>query len=410
MLLTVNCGSSSLKFAVFDQTSEGESRVLAGVIEGLGRSDATVSITTAAGERRDQRVAIADHGAAVQWLTGYLESVGLADRLAAAAHRVVHGGPNLIQPVRITPSVRQTLNDLVPFAPDHLPDEIEAIDSISRWAPELTQVAAFDTAFHASRPPVARLYGLPRALADQGIIRYGFHGLSYEYIVGELRDRGLLGHRTIVAHLGNGASLAAILDGISIDTSMGFTPSSGLVMSSRSGDLDPGVELYLLRGLGRSADDIAEIVNERGGLLGISETSGDMRDLLARSATDSRAAEAVDVFCYQVRKYIGAFAAALGGLDTLVFTGGIGEHSAVIRARVSDGLGHLGVRIDAAANSNNGPLLSPPTSESRVAVWLLATNEELMLARHARALISGSKDSLSRKVRNQKTHTRQSLG
>jgi acetate kinase len=392
VLLTVNSGSSSLKFAVFDRTVGGEARVLSGVIEGLGRSDATVSITTAAGERHDQCLPIPDHAAAVTWLTGHLKNVGLADRLVAAAHRVVHGGPRLFRPVRITPSVRQTLVDLVPFAPDHLPDEIEAIDSISRWAPELTQVAAFDTAFHANRPRFAKLYGLPRALSDQGIVRYGFHGLSYEYVTGELRGRGVLGHRTVVAHLGNGASLAAILDGVSVDTSMGFTPSSGLVMSSRSGDLDPGVELYLLRGLGRSADDVAEIVNDRGGLLGISETTGDMRELLARSATDPRAAEAVDVFCYQVRKYVGALAAALGGLDTLVFTGGIGERSAVIRARVAEGLGYLGVHIDPASNAADGPLLSPSSSEASVEIWRVATNEELMLAKHGRAVISGSGD------------------
>lgn len=389
MLLTLNSGSSSLKFAVYDRAGAGEARVLVGVIERVGRPDAMAAVVTPEGERRDQRVSIPDHAAAVGWLTNLLEGEGLADRLVAAAHRVVHGGLHLIRPVRVSPAVRRTLGELIPLAPDHLPDELRAIDSVARWAPELIQIAAFDTAFHANRPRVAKLYGLPRALADQGLIRYGFHGLSYEYVVGDLRKRGALGRRTVVAHLGSGASVAAILDGMSVDSSMGFTPSGGLVMSSRSGDLDPSVVLYLLRYLGRSADEVAEMVNERGGLLGISETTGDMQDLLARSATDSRAAEAVDVFCYQVRKYVGAYAAALGGLDTLVFTGGIGEHAAVIRARVAEGLGHLGVRIDSAANVAHGPRISPATPEAPVAVWVVATDEEVMLARHAWAVLDG---------------------
>jgi acetate kinase len=398
VLLTVNGGSSSLKFAVFDFVGGVDTRVLGGAVVGIGRQSATVKLTRpgdgSAGEGglADQTIAIPDHAAAVSWLTAHLERAGLAGRLAAVAHRVVHGGPHLSAPVLITPAIRRALDDVVPFAPDHLPDELRAIDSIGRWAPALIQIAAFDTAFHITRPRVAKLYGLPRALADEGLIRYGFHGLSYEYVVGELRDRGVLGSKTVVAHLGNGASITAILDGISVDTSMGLTPTGGVVMSSRSGDVDPGVVIYLLRSLGRSADDVAQMVNERGGLLGISETSGDMRDLLARSATDPRAAESVDVFCYQVRKYIGAYAATLGGLDTLVFTGGIGEHAAVIRARITEPLGYLGIRIDPTANAAHGPRisapLSDPVSEAPVAVWVVTTNEELMLARHARAVLA----------------------
>src|SRR5206468_215944 len=247
----------------------------------------------------------------------------------------------------------------------------------TRLHPDLPQVACFDTAFHRKMPRVAQLYGLPRELADQGILRYGFHGLSYEYIAGEL-PRG----RVIAAHLGNGASLAAIRDGASVDTSMGFTPAGGILMSARSGDLDPAVALYLIREKKMAPEKVGQLVNERSGLLGLSGLSSDMTDLLEAERDNPAAAEAIAVFCYQARKYIGAFAAALDGVDTLAFAGGIGENAAPIRQRICEGLGFLGMRVDPEANARNADVISAP--ESKVEVRVIRTNEELIVARHSK--------------------------
>jgi acetate kinase len=246
----------------------------------------------------------------------------------------------------------------------------------------------FDTAFHSGLPTVARVFGLPRRLSNSGVVRYGFHGLSYEYVTEDLRARGELQPRTVVAHLGNGASIAALLDGVSIDTSMGMTPSGGIVMSTRSGDLDPGVMLYLLRSRGFSVSSLDDATNREGGLLGISETSSDVRDLLAASSMDSRAADAIDVFCYQARKFIGAYAAALGGIDALVFTGGIGEHSPEIRARICEKLDFLGIRIDPVLNTTNAANIS--AAHSRVVIRTVSTNEEVVIARHVRKSLAGT--------------------
>jgi acetate kinase len=274
-----------------------------------------------------------------------------------------------------------TLKSLIPLAPEHLPQEIEAIEAITRLHPGLPQVACFDTAFHRTMPRTAQLYGLPLELASEGILRYGFHGLSYEYIAGET-PRG----RVIAAHLGNGASLAAIRDGVSVDTSMGFTPTGGIPMGTRSGDLDPTVVLYLIREKKVPPALVGALVNEHAGLLGLSGRSSDMQDLLANEKGDPASAEAVAVFCYQARKYIGALAAVLDGLDTLVFAGGIGENAATIRERICAGLSYLGIRLAPAANAVHAAVISAP--DSNVSVKVIKTNEEVIVARHARGILA----------------------
>jgi acetate kinase len=301
----------------------------------------------------------------------------------------VHGGSRLVTPVRIDASVRAMLEDVIPLAPDHLPTELRAIDEVSRLSSSLVQIACFDTAFHSGMPSVARIFGLPRRLSNSGVVRYGFHGLSYEYVTSELRRRGELPRRTIVAHLGNGASLVALRDGISIDTSMGMTPAGGIAMSTRSGDLDPGVILYLLRSRNFSISDLDAAVNRDGGLLGISELSSDVRALLTARSTDSRAAEAIEVFCYQAKKCIGSFAAALGGLDALVFSGGIGEHSPEVRAQICKELEFLGIAIDPALNDANAPLIS--AEHGAVQIRIVNTREEVMIARHVRAVLANNR-------------------
>ena len=275
----------------------------------------------------------------------------------------------------------------MPIDPTHLPQAIAAIEAVGRAYPAVPQVACFDTAFHGRMPRVAKLYALPSQLAEEGVIRYGFHGLSYEYVMEELRrlDPKAAAGRIIVAHLGNGASMAAVLGGVGVDTTMGFTPTGGLVMGTRSGDLDPSVPLFLLQERGMSPTEVSDLLNKRAGLLGVSGTSADMRDLLDREPTDGRAAEAIALFCYQAKKFLGALAAALGGLDTLVFTGGIGEHSATVRERVCEGLEFLGVRLDPDRNSAHARVVS--SNGSAVTVRVVPTDEDLMVARHTRRLI-----------------------
>jgi len=291
----------------------------------------------------------------------------------------VHGMAHTA-PERITPRLLAELRRITPYAPEHLPREIALIEAIRRRHPALPQVACFDTAFHRAMPRVAKLLPIPRRFATRGIERYGFHGLSYTFLMealGQLDPSAAAG-RVILAHLGNGASLAAVRDGRSLDTSMGFTPTSGLVMSTRTGDLDPGLAYYLARADRLSAARFQTMVNDESGLLGVSGTSSDVRDLLAREARDARAADALALFCYQARKWIGAFAAALGGLDTLVFAAGIGENAPDIRARICDGLGFLGIELDQERNANNAALIS--REGGRVSVRIIRTNEELMIA------------------------------
>ena len=296
---------------------------------------------------------------------------------AAAGHRIVHGGPRYTTPQTITGPLLQELRKLVPLAPLHLPSQIEIIQAISNHYPDLPQVACFDTAFHASMPEVARRLPLPRNLWDAGVRHYGFHGLSYEFIVQALGAEAQ--GRVIIAHLGNGASMAAVLNRKPLDTSMGLTPAGGFMMSTRSGDLDPGILLYLLQA-GYSSDKIEKIINHESGLLGTSGASSDMKTLLEKRTSDRLADEAIRMFCYGIRKFIGAYAAVLGGLDTLVFTGGIGEHAAPVREEICRGLDFLGIQVDPKQNAQNGAVISTPRSQCRVRV--IATDEDLMIARH----------------------------
>ncbi len=306
----------------------------------------------------------------------------------AVGHRVVHGGMHHREPERVTDALVAALRELTVIDPDHLPQALDAIRAVGESYPGLPQVACFDTAFHRHMPPVARRYALPRDYADAGVIRYGFHGLSYEYIMQVLRaeDRAVAEGRVIVAHLGSGASMAAVQGGIGVETTMGFTPTGGLVMGTRAGDLDPSVVLYLLRARGMTSDDASTLLNNEAGMRGVSGTSGDMRDLLEKEASDPRAAEAADLFCYQAKKWLGALAAALGGVDTLVFTGGIGEHAAPIRERICAGLEFLGIRLDPARNAAHVPIISD--DDSLVTVRVIPTDEDLMIARHTRDLLA----------------------
>jgi acetate kinase len=323
-----------------------------------------------------------DHSVAVGALMDWIEERSGRDALTAMGHRVVHGGPKYSRPQQITAEMVEELHRLSPFDPEHLPLEIELIEAFRQRHPILPQVACFDTAFHRTMPRVASLLPIPRRYEAAGVRRYGFHGLSYEFLMGELTrlgDPAAMKGRVILSHLGNGASLAAVRDGDSIDTSMGFTPTAGFMMSSRSGDLDPGLVAYLARTEQMSATQFQEMVNHASGLLGVSETSSDMRDLLDRETEDARAAEAVALFCYQVKKWIGAFAAALGGLDTLVFAGGIGENAPLIRERICDGMGFLGIELNQKRNAKNASLISPDAG--RVKVRVTRTDEELMIAK-----------------------------
>ena len=388
-VLTINGGSSSIKFALFE-VGAALRQILGGELERIGLPEATLRVKGSnPADNFSRPVTAADHTAAVGALMEWIEEHSGRDALAAVGHRVVHGGPKYSKPQQVTAEMVEELHRFSPFDPEHLPLEIELIEAFRQRHPGLPQVACFDTAFHRTMPRVATLLPIPRRYEAQGVRRYGFHGLSYEFLMEELAhlaDPAATKGRVILAHLGNGASLAAVRDGKSIDTSMGFTPTAGLVMSSRSGDLDPGLVSYLARTEQMSAAQFQKMVNHESGLLGVSETSSDMRDLLERETQDIRAAEAVALFCYQAKKWIGAFAAALGGLDTLVFAGGIGENAPPVRERICDGLGFLGIELDAERNAKNAPLVSSDTV--RVKVRVIHTDEELMIARSTACVLN----------------------
>ncbi len=381
-ILAINGGSSSIKFALFDAAGSLE-RVLAGAIERIGLPDASLRVKGAdKADNFSRPIAAADHTAAVGVLMDWIDQRSGRDALTAIGHRVVHGGPAFSAPQRITANMVQELRQLVDFDPEHLPEEILLTEAFHRRFPGLPQVACFDTAFHRDLPQVARLLPIPRRYEAQGVRRYGFHGLSYEFLMGELNrlaGTDAAQGRVILAHLGNGASLAAVHGGKSMDTSMSFTPAAGVPMSTRSGDLDPGLFAYLARTENMSAEQFNRMVNLQSGLLGMSQTSSDMRDLLEREGQDVRAAEAVALFCYQVRKWIGAFAAALGGLDTLVFAGGVGENAPIVRSRVCAGLGFLGIELEEGRNGANEGVIS--AAAGRVAVRVIRTDEEQTIAR-----------------------------
>jgi acetate kinase len=380
-LLTINGGSSSIRFALFD-LGEPPRRLLDGKVDRVGLSGTNLTFKDAAGQSQNSRaIDSSDRRSAVGFLLDWLETQQAFASVKAVGHRVVHGMTHS-EPERVTPELLDELHRITPYDPDHLPLEIELIEAFRQRHPALPQVACFDTAFHRTMPRVASLLPIPRRYEAAGVRRYGFHGLSYEFLMEELArfgDPAATKGRVILAHLGSGASLAAVRDGKSIDTSMGFTPTSGLVMSSRSGDLDPGLVSYLARTEQMSASQFAEMVNQASGLLGVSEISSDLRDLLARESGDVRAAEAVALFCYQAKKWIGSFAAALGGLDTLVFAGGIGENAALIRGRICNSLGFLGIELDQKRNSRDSSVIS--SDDGRVAVRIIRTDEEIMIAR-----------------------------
>jgi len=379
-VLTINAGSSSIRFAIFE-ASEPPKRLLQGKIERIGSGNA--SLTADVGVRSSPveiKAGLEEHGTAIDFLLDWLESQPLFEALNGVGHRVVHGLLHTA-PERVTKELLDELKSIIPFDPEHMPREIDLIEALQRRYPQLPQVVCFDTAFHRSMPRVATQLPIPRRYAEHGVQRYGFHGLSYTFLMqelGRLGDPAAAQGRVILAHLGSGASLAAVRNGRCIDTSMGFTPTAGLVMGTRSGDLDPGLMGYLALTDSMTAAQFQTMVNHESGLLGISETSADVRDLLAREPDDPRAAEALALFCYQAKKWVGSFAAALGGLDTLVFAGGIGENAAPVRKRICDGLNFLGIDIDEAANDRHADRISSPTGS--VAVRVIRTDEESVIA------------------------------
>ena len=381
-ILTINGGSSSIKFALFE-AGDSLQRTLEGSIERIGLPEATLRVKgSKPADNLSRPVAAPDHTAAVGALMDWIEERLGRATLTAVGHRVVHGGPKYSDPQLITKEMVEELHQLTPFDPEHLPEEILLTEAFHRRFPDLPQIACFDTAFHHDLPRVAQLLPIPRRYEAQGVRRYGFHGLSYAFLMGELaRLAGaeVAKGRVILAHLGNGASLAAVRDGKPVDTSMSFTPTAGVPMSTRSGDLDPGLVWYLARTEKMNAKQFNEMVNFQSGLLGVSETSSDMRDLLKCESQDVRAAEAVALFCYQVKKWVGAFAAALGGLDTLVFAGGIGENAPIVRTRICEGLGFLGIAIEEKRNAANEGVIS--AAASRVVVRVIRTDEEYTIAK-----------------------------
>lgn len=388
-ILAINSGSSTLKFSLF-RAGGSPVRELSGLIDRIGSPQGTFTWMQEGASQGDRRiVATLDHASCLEPILECAQGKLAREPLLAIGHRVVHGGQEYREPQRVTPVVMEALQRLSPYDPEHLPAEIKLIEACARRYPRLPQVACFDTAFHQGMPNVARLLPIPRRYDKLGLQRYGFHGLSYAFLMKELARVGRQGEangRIILAHLGNGASMAAVKDGKSVETTMGFTPASGMPMSRRSGDLDPGLVSYLARTEGMSADRFHRMVNTESGLLGVSEISSDMRDLLKEEQSDPRAADAVALFCYQAKKWIGALAAALGGVDTLVFSAGIGEHAPVIRARICEGLEFLGITIDRLRNEKNDAVISK--EDGRATVRVIHTDEQREIAASVMALLS----------------------
>lgn len=386
-LLIINGGSSTIKFALYAADNK-MTRLFNGKIDRIGLTDSTLTYNVE-GENQKNTIPINVHDfkMASTYLTNWLEKQVEFASVKAVAHRIVHGMHHT-EPEYITHELLDELRQIIPYDPDHLPNEIELIETFLQHYPALTQVACFDTAFHTTMPRVAKLLPIPRSFDTKGIQRYGFHGISYSYLMEELTriegSKAAQG-RVILAHLGNGASMAAVSEGKSIDTSMGFTPAGGLIMSSRSGDLDPGVAWYIMKSEKLSPKQFNHLINHDSGLLGVSEISSDMHDLLVLEKEDIRAAEAISLFCYQAKKWVGAFVAALGGLDIMVFAGGIGENSPQIRSRICKGLQCFGIELDEKRNNANAPIIS--TDNSRVQVHVINTDEEWMMAKIVNEII-----------------------
>jgi acetate kinase len=387
-VLILNAGSSSLKFCVYERSSSGTARLEAkGQIEGIGTAPKFTARDSTGNALAEQSLtsAVRDGASALDSLATWLRSRYGGARVLGVGHRVVHGGPRYAAPIIVTPQVVHGLQELIPLAPLHQPHNLAAIEAVSQLLPDVPQVACFDTSFHRGQPAVAELVPLPEEIRRNGVQRYGFHGLSYEYIASVLPEVApeIASGRVIVAHLGSGASLCAMKNGRSIDSSLGFTALDGLCMGTRPGAVDPGVILYLFQNLKLSPKEVETILYKKSGLLGISGVSNDMRDLLASTAPGARLA--VDYFVYRAAKEIGALAAVLGGIDALVFTAGIGERSAEIRARVCEASAWLGVDLDRDGNARNGPRIS--REAGRVSAWVIPTDEELMIARHTWSLL-----------------------
>lgn len=389
MLLIINGGSSSIKFAIFKQTDQPE-KVLSGQIDNIGKTGTSLK-TLEANNKVAAAIpldAVTNYSSSIHYLVKWLENHIDFNEITAIAHRVVHGMQHTA-PAVITEALLASLKQIIPYDPDHLPSEINLMEVFRQHYPNKIHIACFDTAFHQTMPRVARLLPIPRRFENQGIVRYGFHGLSYQYLMlalEKIAGKESANGRVVLAHLGNGASLAAVHQGQSMDTSMSFTPAAGIPMSSRSGDIDPGVAWYIMKSEHLSADQFNHLINHESGLLGMSETSGDMTDLLIQESSDFRACEAISVFCYEVRKKIGAYSAALGGIDTLVFSGGIGENAPIIRQRVCEHLKFLGIELDNEHNQMNSSLIS--ADNGKVAVRVIPTDEEWMLAQIVNGMIS----------------------
>jgi acetate kinase len=382
-ILSMNSGSSSIKFALYRLVPE-EVLLAEGEVERIGQEDGWFHMNDGQGNQvADEHQTFERHIHAVRAMFGALEKLSLPAP-DAVGHRMVHGGAHHASPEPVAPELVEALRELIPLAPLHMPSEIMGIEAVAEHYPGLKQVVCFDTAFHTTIPELAQRLPLSRSFWEEGIRRYGFHGLSYEYVVGLLGNEAR--KRVIIAHLGNGASMAAVKDGKSIETTMGFSATAGLMMGTRCGDLDPGVLLYLLSDKGYDAEQLEQLLNHESGLLGVSETSSDMKTLLGQRAANAHAAQAVDMFCYHARKAIGALSAVLGGLDILVFTGGIGERAAPIRWAICHGLDYLGVQLNPHSNALAQDVISNPGSPCTVRV--VATNEDLMIARHTAALLA----------------------
>jgi acetate kinase len=387
-ILALNAGSSSIKFALYEIGGAGEPEPLAkGQIAGLDAQRLFTAEDSSGAKLTDRRLAPGDgaHDAVLGELIDWVEAYLAGRSLAAAGHRIVHGGLDFVSPVRITPDVIRALDQLTPLAPLHQPLSLAPIRALAALRPDLPQVACFDTAFHHDLQPPVRSFALPAAYEASGIRRYGFHGISYEFIAGRLREisPALAVQRVVVAHLGSGCSLCAMRDGKSLDTTMGFTALDGLMMGTRCGAIDPGILLYLMQARGMSVASLEHLLYHESGLLGVSGISADMQTLLA--SDDPRAAEAVELFVFRISREIAAMANTLGGLDCIVFTGGIGEHAGQVRAQVCDRLAWLGVEIDRASNDMGADLVS--SEHSRIGVRVIATNEEMTIARHTLGLI-----------------------
>jgi acetate kinase len=387
-LLILNAGSSSLKFTVYQGlTAAGGDAVLNGQIEGIGTAPRFVARNGTGEKIADESLEgnVKDARDALGVLSQRLRARFGNARLLGVGHRVVHGGSNYPRPTRVTPKVMAELRALAPLAPLHQPHNLAAIEAVSDGLPDVPQVACFDTSFHRGQSAVAQLVPLPAEIRSKGVQRYGFHGLSYEFIASVLPRvaPAIAGGRVIVAHLGSGASLCALKDGKSVDCTLGFTALDGLCMGTRPGSVDPGVILHLFQGLGLNAKEVETLLYKKSGLLGISGISNDMRDLLASDAPEAKLA--IDYFVYRAAQEIGALSASLGGIDALVFTAGIGENSTVIRRRICEASAWLGIELDPAANEAGGPCISQPGA--RVSAWTIRTNEELMIARHTREVL-----------------------